>query len=141
MDDDLRRAPAFADLSDKQFSEIMTQAREVSFPKETIVIEEGAEAKGLFVLIEGEMTVTKHIRGRTVTLSRLEPVNFVGEISVMTGFPPMATVRTLPDVAQQLFAAEHLTRVAQEGLEQRELPGGQLDLPPVHDRPACAQVE
>ena len=74
----------------------------MTFPKETTVIEEGAEAKGLYILLEGEMTVTKQIRGRTVTLSRMEPVNFVGEISVMTGFPPMATVRTVTD-ARLLF--------------------------------------
>jgi len=101
-EDDLRRAPAFADLTDEQFRMIMSQGREVTFPKETTVIEEGAEAKGLYILLEGEMTVTKQIRGRTVTLSRMEPVNFVGEISVMTGFPPMATVRTVTD-ARLLF--------------------------------------
>src|SRR5690606_23039063 len=101
-EDDLRRAPAFADLTDEQFRMIMSQGREVTFPKETTVIEEGAEAKGLYILLEGEMTVTKQIRGRTVTLSRMEPVTFVGEISVMTGFPPMATVRTVTD-ARLLF--------------------------------------
>src|SRR5690606_33365719 len=101
-EDDLRRAPAFADLTDEQFRMIMKQGREVTFPKETTVIEEGAEAKGLYVLLEGEMMVTKQIRVRTVTLSRMEPVNFVGEISVMTGFPPIATVRTLTD-ARLLF--------------------------------------
>jgi len=102
MEDRLRHAPAFADLPDDKFAEIMKMASEVSFPKETTVIEEGADAKGLYVLVDGELTVTKWIRGRSVTLNRLEPVTFVGEISVMTGFPPMATVRTVTD-ARLLF--------------------------------------
>lgn len=127
-EDDLRRAPAFADLTDEQFRMIMSQGREVTFPKETTVIEEGAEAKGLYILLEGEMTVTKQIRGRTVTLSRMEPVNFVGEISVMTGFPPMATVRTVTDARllffdidlfRQIFDAAPLIRILLSTMAER----------------------
>ncbi|HMM29126.1 MAG: ATP-binding protein [Chloroflexota bacterium] len=99
----LRRAPAFAALPDDQFAQLMRLGREMTVPKDTVVIEEGADAPGLYVLVEGEMTVTKRIRGRSVTLNRLEPVTFAGEISVMTGLRPMATVRTLTDTRLLFF--------------------------------------
>lgn len=83
MEDRLRHAPAFADLPDDKFAEIMAMASEVSFPKETTVIEEGADAKGLYVLVDGELTVTKWIRGRSVMLNHLEPVTFVDRKSVV----------------------------------------------------------
>ncbi|MCC6800224.1 MAG: cyclic nucleotide-binding domain-containing protein, partial [Anaerolineae bacterium] len=109
VEDVLRRAPAFAALPDEQFAQLMRLGREMTVPKDTVVIEEGADAPGLYVLVEGEMTVTKRIRGRSVTLNHLEPVTFAGEISVMTGLPPMATVRTLTD-ARLLFFDTRLFR-------------------------------
>jgi len=117
--DSLRHSPAFADLSDDQFAALMRQGREVSVPGDAVVIEEGAAAKGLYVLVEGELVVTKRIRGRSVMLNRLEPAAIVGEISVMTGFPPMATVRAVSDARllffdislfQQIFAGSPLLR-------------------------------
>lgn len=59
----LRRAPAFAALPDDQFAQLMRLGREMTVPKDTVVIEEGADAPGLYVLVEGEMTVTKRIGG------------------------------------------------------------------------------
>lgn len=102
MDERLKQSPAFAELTDAQLAHIVALGREVTFPKDAIIIQEGAQSRGMYVLLDGELIVTKHIRGRSVTLSRLEPVTFVGEISVMTGFDHMATVRAVTD-ARLLF--------------------------------------
>ena len=125
---DLRQSGPFAELTDEQFAFVLQLGHEVAFSKYDIVVEEGAISKGMYVLLKGELTVTKIIRGRSVTLSRLEPVTFVGEISVMTGFPHMATVRALTDARllffdiayfQNIFATSPLLRLLLSTMAER----------------------
>ena len=46
-----------------------------------------------------------------------------------------------PDMAQQLFAGQHLPWMTQEGLSEGELTRGQVHGAPVDMRPAGAQIQ
>ncbi len=59
----------------------------------TIVINEGDEGRGLYVVLSGEMEVTKEQEGHQVPLARLKSGDVFGEISLIKGFPATATVK------------------------------------------------
>jgi CRP-like cAMP-binding protein len=64
--------------------------QETYFPAKTLLIREGETTGDLFILIEGELEVTK---GDTVVAVVTEPGAILGEMSVLLGQPHTATVR------------------------------------------------
>ncbi len=59
----------------------------------TVVVNEGDEGRGLYVVLSGEMEVTKEQEGRQIPLARLKSGDLFGEISLIKGFPATATVK------------------------------------------------
>lgn len=84
----LARFSLFSDLSPAQLEEIAHRFEEEVFPEGARVLREQLKGSGLFVILEGEATVT--IGG--VERVRFGPGDFFGEISVLTGEPPNADV-------------------------------------------------
>ncbi|MFH2010619.1 MAG: cyclic nucleotide-binding domain-containing protein [bacterium] len=57
-----------------------------------VILREGKPSGGLMIFLAGTARATRQRRGKTVTLGLLEPGSLVGEISLLTGGPAVATV-------------------------------------------------
>lgn len=94
-EDLLRAVPLFAELPDGIFAEVSRGSTEIEVPKGEAIIREGDPAHTAYVVIEGELEVTKLSEGRQVVLNRVGPGEVQGEIALIEDAPRGATVTTL----------------------------------------------
>lgn len=87
----LRRAPA----DDR--AKILERFRESTHKKGDLLINEGEESAGLFLLISGQVMVTRLENDETLTLATLNPGDFFGEISLVLRRPAVASVKALSE--------------------------------------------
>ncbi len=58
-----------------------------------VILKEGKPSGGLMIFLAGTAVATRQRKGKTVVLGELHPGSLVGEISLLTGGPAVATVR------------------------------------------------
>jgi len=93
----LRGVPAFAGLSENDLRDLAAALTKVNIRAGQDVIREGesrVEKQGLFVLIEGQVRVSK--KGRE--LAKLGPGTVLGEVELLTRVVPTATVHADGDL-------------------------------------------
>ena len=83
--DQLRSSDLFHDLDDEALERIAADATEYSCPAETVLIEPGIPASGIFVIVEGTAAAETHDGRR----HELGPGQSIGELSLLAD-----TVRT-----------------------------------------------
>jgi len=86
----LKRVPLFARCSKSELGEIAMLADELDLPTARDITKQGASGKEFIILLEGEAEVVRGLR----VVNELGPGDFVGEISLVSGKPRTATVRT-----------------------------------------------
>lgn len=115
----LRVLPYFSDVSDDLLEEVASTSEEVEIPDGTVVIEEGSDSDEMYVVISGEMIVTKRTAGRDVEVGRVGPGDVVGEIALLDEAPRTATVTAkgptrairIPALAfEELLSDPHVVR-------------------------------
>ena len=90
----LRSVPIFDGLSDASLERIASLATEVEFPAGQVVIEARTPGAGMFVILEGRVSV--HARGVDVELG---PGEVIGEISLLRADSRrIARVQSLTDL-------------------------------------------
>jgi signal transduction histidine kinase len=95
MLDELRQVPLLADLSEEDLERLYEMAETVSVPAGQFVLREDDTGDSLYVVLEGELEVTKRRGGQEVVLSSYEPGQFFGEMALLERAPRSASVRTL----------------------------------------------
>lgn len=95
MLDELRQVPLFADLSEEDLERLYRMADTVSIPAGELVLQEGDPGDSLFVVLDGELEVTKRHGGRDVLLAVYKAGQFFGEMALLKQAPRSASVRTL----------------------------------------------
>ncbi len=93
----LREVPLFAGLADEDLRRLLQLAREIEVPAGTTIIEEGAEAAEVYVVVDGELDVTRASGEHQVHLRTIGPHTFVGEMAFLSGGIRSATVRATTD--------------------------------------------
>jgi signal transduction histidine kinase len=93
--DELRRVPLFADLSEEDLEQLYRMAETVSIPAGELVFEEGSLGDALYVVLDGELEVSKRQSGQDVVLAVRRAGEFIGEMSLLEQAPRSASVRTL----------------------------------------------
>ena len=91
----LRGLPYFADLPDKLLQAVCAGSEQVELEPGTVIIEEGTDSVEMYVVVDGELVVTKHTVDKDVELARLGPGEVVGEIALLDGAPRTATVEAV----------------------------------------------
>lgn len=93
--DMLRQVPLFAHLKDEELR-CVQQGEELWLPEGEEFITEGEPAENFYVLLEGQVRVTKKIgeNNETVVVS-WGPGTFMGEVPILLGMPYQVTYRTL----------------------------------------------
>src|SRR5918993_3794655 len=97
MLDELRQIPLFADLSEEDLERLYRMAETVSIPAGQLVLREGDAGDSLYVVLEGELEVTKLQSSHDVLLALYEPGQFFGEMALLEQVPRSASVRTLQE--------------------------------------------
>jgi signal transduction histidine kinase len=88
----LRGLPYFSDLPEDLLSEVCEDSEQVEVEQGTVIIEEGSDSEEMYVIVEGELLVTKRTGERDVVLARLGPSEVVGEMAFLDQAPRTATV-------------------------------------------------
>jgi signal transduction histidine kinase len=95
MLDELRRVPLFADLSEEDLEQLYRMAKTISIRPGELLFDEGAPGDTLYVILDGELEVTKRQGGKDVVLATRRAGEFIGEMSLLEQGPRSASVRTL----------------------------------------------
>jgi CRP-like cAMP-binding protein len=85
----LKRAPLFDGLTRKELVELARVSEDVEVPAGTVLCKEGEVGQEFFVIIDGDVEVTR--KGRRVAMRG--GGEFVGEIALLEDTPRMATVK------------------------------------------------
>ena len=86
--DALARAPLFAGLSKKELAQLAQASEDLEVPAGKALCKEGEVGEEFFVIVEGEVEVTKDGK----TLATRTGGEFFGEIALIQDSPRMATV-------------------------------------------------
>jgi signal transduction histidine kinase len=95
MLDELRRIPLFAGLSEEDLERLYQMAETVSVPAGQLVLQEGDPGDALYVVLHGELEITKRQGGQDILLAVSRAGEFLGEMSLLEQRPRSASVRTL----------------------------------------------
>jgi extracellular factor (EF) 3-hydroxypalmitic acid methyl ester biosynthesis protein len=87
--DDVSIEESFRYLTENDWRLMMEKARQIDMARHEVIIEEGNQARNIYLLISGSARIERTRRGSTKVLSRLSPGNVFGEISFVdqTGAP------------------------------------------------------
>ncbi len=89
----LRGLPYFADLPDELLDAVCEASEQIDLEEGAVIISEGSASEEMYVVVEGELAVTKDTTAvKSVVLARLGPGEVVGEIALLDGAPRTATV-------------------------------------------------
>ena len=90
----LKQVDLFADLSFEQLDAVLQASDTADYQAGEIIFREGEPGDRLFVLIEGRVEVLKDHGGeRELTLQTLQPLDYFGEMAILTEGPRSATTR------------------------------------------------
>ena len=88
----LRGLPYFSDLPEELLRAVCDLSRQIDVEAGQVIIEEGSTSEEMYVLVEGELVVTKHQESRDVELARVGPGEVVGELALLDKRPRIASV-------------------------------------------------
>jgi len=91
----LLTSPVFTPFGPEERKEILERFTSVGVPTDEVVIEEGSQGPGLYIILGGEVEVSKFEGGTRVHLTRLAEGAVFGEISLVHEAPTTATVQAV----------------------------------------------
>jgi len=94
---ELRAVPLFASLQDDQLHWIIEHASELELKSGDILFTEGDSAVHFYVLLIGELQITRNIGGREVMLVRHHAGAFTGEVPLLTETSFIASAHVTAD--------------------------------------------
>jgi signal transduction histidine kinase len=106
--DALRASPLFGGLSDADLDRLAATVERQQLKSGDYLLREGDPGDAMFVVVSGELEVTKRAEDVELPLARVGPGAIQGEIAAIGGQPRAASVRALTDV--------EVLRVPREGL-------------------------
>lgn len=93
----LRATPLFGGLGDDQLLRLVEMGEIVDLPAGTRLIGEGEPADALFVVLDGELDVTKRSGSSDIPVARVGPGSLQGEIAALEGGRRLASVQAATD--------------------------------------------
>jgi len=107
--EELRRIPLFEDLPDEAVLEVAGQGLKKFVPAGEVNGREGEPVEHLYVILEGELRITKEATGGEVVINTYTPGAFFAEVPLLAGSPFLATGRALTD-CRLFLIPDHLFR-------------------------------
>jgi CRP-like cAMP-binding protein len=104
--------PLFADLELDAFIALVGRMGYRGFQPDEVVSAEGESTDKLNVIVAGKAEVTRRAEGEDKTLGFLGGGSIFGELTLLTGAPPTATVTAMSEMEVFEIRREHLNAVA-----------------------------
>ena len=95
--DALRATPLFAQLPEADLRRLAEKAEPLSLAPGELLIREGDPGDAMYVVVSGELDVTKLTGGNEIELARVGPGTIQGEMSAIEGRPRSASVRAITE--------------------------------------------
>lgn len=89
--------PLFAGLDRAQVTQLCRSSRRIAVSTGDFVIEEGAPGHALYIILSGELEVSKRDDGRDLVLAVRKAGEFLGEMSLIERAPRTASARAATD--------------------------------------------
>jgi signal transduction histidine kinase len=112
--DELRRIPLFEDLPEDALLGVAGQGLEKFVPAGEVNGREGEPVEHLYVILEGELRITKEVTGGEVVINTYTPGAFFAEVPLLAGTPYLATGRALTDCRLFLIPDDLFRRLLTE---------------------------
>jgi len=107
----LRNIPIFANLSDEEISQLVAVAVIKSFPKNTVIFNEGDCSDSIYLINSGKVKVLiSNSEGHELILTLLGPGEYFGELSLLDSQPRSATVVSMEPVHFTVIAKPDFDR-------------------------------
>jgi len=106
----LRKVPLFANLKD-QDRVCIEEAEGWQLPEGELLVKAGESAEHFFVLLEGDISVSKKHGDQEIDVARYRPGAFFGEVPLLLGVPYILTARAESDSRLIVFAEEGFWRL------------------------------
>ena len=104
----LRRSDLFAELPEEDVAELAAASHGVDVPAGEVLMAEGSPPEAFYVVLDGELEVSRRTEDTDVLLNTCGPGDLVGELGVAHGRPRSATVLARTDTRVQRIDAEVL---------------------------------
>ena len=101
-----RKIFLFQDLEDRELEQVLSRTRPREFPAGQVIIHEGDPGDSLYIMVEGEVEITKRLtlvldkdtpKERVMIRLKAEDGVYFGEMSLLENDPRSATVTALSD--------------------------------------------
>jgi CRP-like cAMP-binding protein len=95
---ELRRIPLFAGLSPAELLRVADIAEERTFPDGDVFAHEGETGEELYIILTGTVRVLREEHGTAVEVARRVPGDAIGEMSIISRAPRIASLVAEGDV-------------------------------------------
>ncbi|MCI4395751.1 hypothetical protein PGIGA_G00195560 [Pangasianodon gigas] len=94
----LKTARTFKSLRDEQLSSIIDSMEEVKFQDNEVIVREGAEGDTFYIILKGEVQVTKKVNGQQKIIRKMGQGDHFGELALIREILRTATCTALGSV-------------------------------------------
>ena len=122
----------FRDLPEQEVETVRADMQTMQFDSGDVIVRQGAPADKFFIIVDGEVEVTREDDGQQRTLATLKQGQFFGEMAILRDAPRMATVRAVAPttvfamerdafrglVGQSIGTTQDFDRVIQQRLDE-----------------------
>ncbi len=102
----LRQIPLFAQFPQQELEILLKQSQILDLAAGEFIFHDGDAPTGFFVILSGELEISKVLGGQTIILANEGTGSFVGEISILTGQRRTASARATTDTQLLEFHAQ-----------------------------------
>jgi len=95
--EDLRRISLFEGLSDEELRRVVEEGSEKVVPAGEVNGREGEPVEHLYVILDGDLRITKQADGGEIVINTYTPGSFFAEVPLLAGTPFLASGRALTD--------------------------------------------
>ncbi|HEX2068659.1 MAG TPA: cyclic nucleotide-binding domain-containing protein, partial [Actinomycetota bacterium] len=110
----LRKVPLFADLAPADVKRVAEVAAEHAFPDGAVIAESGEWGDEMHIVVSGEIRVRIDGAGPGAEIARRRPGDYVGEMSIITGEPRMASLVAAGEVRTLSIDRKRFERILLE---------------------------
>jgi len=89
----LRQSPLFSDLPEDELDRLLSRGIRIQLPTGMVLLEEGTPGDRFYVILRGQLEVTRTEGGRTIVLDVQGPGGFLSEMSLLEDRPRSASAR------------------------------------------------
>ena len=95
LEEIIRQIPLFAGLAPAQIAKLCGASQRIVINAGDTLIEEGAPGEALFIILSGELEITKRADGHDIVLATRKAGEFLGEMSLLERSPRTASARAI----------------------------------------------